>query len=152
MEDNTIVSNIIYEDYLVSSGDLERLSRSETALAVCPCLGEVDGIPVCFNGDTIEEIDLLNLHPDLVCQMTDSTAQDENEALPICYGCVRIDSTGIVKCGSRNRAITIRSRTLTADILEEALDNFPKNMYKAIEDICSSCLYKVLTSVIWNGV
>ncbi len=134
----------------MSSGDLERVSRGATVLAVCPCLGEIDGVSVCLNGDAIEEIDLLNLHPELVCQMTENHMQDSEDMLSICYGCVRVDSEGFVRCGSMNNRITIRNRTLTADILEEALDNFPKSMYKTLEDVCSTCLYKIITSVIWN--
>ena len=135
---------MLYEDSLVSSGDSETPSQCRNVIGTCPCLGYVDGIPVCLNGRSIQEVELFNIHPELI----PTIGMDFSNSLPICYGCVRVGENGVVHCASQGRPIIIRSQILTIESLEEALASFPRDMFTSEQDICSECLYKVLTSLV----
>jgi len=111
-------------------------------------LGYVDGVPVCLNGGSLEEVELFNIHPDLLESLSNDAAEKTDNTLPMCFGCVRVDDDGFVRCASQDTRVVIRDHELTVADLEVALENFPKDKYSSDQDICSECLYKVLTSLV----
>ncbi len=130
------------------SGDLEAISETENIIGTCPCLGYVDGVPVCISGNKIEEVELFNVHPELISHISSSPSRAATVCLPLCFGCVRVDPNGVVKCASQNKVITIRDHALTEMELIDAMNNFPRDMFTSEQDICTECLYKVLVSII----
>jgi len=122
-------------------------SATNNVIGTCPCLGFVDGVPVCLNGGSLEEVELFNIHPDLLESLSNDVTE-KTDALPMCFGCVRVDDDGFVRCASKETQIVIRDHELTFADLEVALENFPKDKYSSDHDICNECLYKVLTSFV----
>ncbi len=123
-------------------------STTNNVIGTCPCLGYVDGVPVCLNGGSLEEVELFNIHPDLLESLSNDAAEKTDNTLPMCFGCVRVDDDGFVRCASQDTRVVIRDHELTVADLEVALENFPKDKYSSDQDICSECLYKVLTSLV----
>ncbi|MFW9918311.1 MAG: hypothetical protein ACFFED_01815 [Candidatus Thorarchaeota archaeon] len=101
-----------------------------------------------MNGDTLEEIDIFSIHPDLVNRIGPNPSDFQSNCLPVCYGCVSVGTDGKVLCASQKKQIIIRNRELSLKDLEDALDNFPRDMFTSEQDICNECLYKVLVSLI----
>ena len=117
-------------------------------IGTCPCLGFVDGVPVCLNGGSLEEVELFNIHPDLLESLSNDVSEITQNTLPVCFGCVRVDDDGFVCCISQETQVTIRNHELTLTELEIALETFLKDKYSSDQDICNECLYKVLISLV----
>lgn len=132
----------------MSIGDSDKTSKMNEIIGTCPCLRYIDGLPVCICGDSLEEVELFNVHPDLSSQIGMGYQATTDSNPPMCLGCVRIGLDGIVQCVSQDKPIIIRDKVLTASQLEEALDSFPHDMFSSEQDICNECLYKVLVSLI----
>jgi len=118
-----------------------------SVIGTCPCFRYIDGVPVCLNGGSIEEVELFDIHPEIVDRLSFMEIETQHQ-LPICYGCVRTDDEGTVRCASQDNRIVIQNHDLLAIELEEALSNFPRDMFTTEQDICSECLYKVLISLV----
>ena len=136
----------------MSSGEIEELQNSGVTeqieiIGTCPCFRSSDGENTCVNGNTIEEIEAIGVHPDLIMLSGDLIDQESESELPICYGCVQINhSDGQVQCVSRKKPIQIRNRLLEGRELKQALEIFPRDRYSTDQDVCASCLYKVLNA------
>ncbi len=136
----------------MSSGDIEGLfescEKSEVkVIGTCPCFWIMDGKPVCLNGESIEDIDALVVHPDIIEASSGLVSDQVRGELPLCHKAIQvsgIDDTFI--CVSRQIPVTIRKNTLTRRILTTALDLLPTNMFSSIEDVCTECLYKIISS------
>ncbi|MDF1541034.1 MAG: hypothetical protein P1Q69_19210, partial [Candidatus Thorarchaeota archaeon] len=64
---------------------------------------------------------------------------------PLCYGCVQFSQDdGQVQCVSRKIPIQIRTQPLKGSELKQAIEVFPRDRHSTDQDVCASCLYKVL--------
>ena len=136
----------------MSTGDIKTLQDSHTTVPIeiigtCPCLRIEEGETYCINGDTISDVDNIEVHPDLIARANRAIRSEIEEGLPVCYGCIQIDSeSGQVQCVSRSIPIKIQNRKLEAIELKQALEMFPKDRHFNDQDICASCLYKILSA------
>ena len=133
----------------MSRKNLVMTSLTNNVIGTCPCLGFVDGIPVCLNGGSLEEVELFNIHPDLVQSLSGARAEISENDMPQCFGCVHADGAGLIRCASKGSQIVIRGHELTLNDLEIALENFPRDRFSSDTDICNECLYKVLISLLF---
>jgi len=132
----------------VSRKNIVMTSLTNNVIGTCPCLGFVDGVAVCLNGGSLQEVELFNIHPDLLESLSNDASEKTDTALPMCFGCVRADEDGFVRCTSQGTKVIIRNHELTLADLNVALENFPKDRYSSDQDICNECLYKVLISFV----
>lgn len=123
-------------------------SATNNVIGTCPCLGFVDGVAVCLNGGSLEEVEHFDIHPDLLGLLSNDASEGMDNTLTMCFGCVRVDDDGFVRCASQETRVVIRNHELTSVDLETALETFPKDKYSSDQDICNECLYKVLTSFV----
>jgi len=136
----------------LSSGEIKELQNSGATdqieiVGTCPCFRSADGENTCVNGNTIEEIEAIGVHPDLIMLSNDLIDKENENELPLCYGCVQINhSDGLVQCVSRKKPIQIRNRLLEGRDLRQALEVFPRDRYSTDQDICATCLYIVLNA------
>lgn len=134
----------------MSSGEIKKLQNSRVIeqyeiIGTCPCFKLIDGEATCINGDTIEEIEAIAVHPSLILFSEESFADETTNGLPMCYGCVQINQgNDHVLCISKGKPIRIRNRFLTGEDLKQALDAFPRDQHADHQDVCTTCLYKVL--------
>ncbi|MHA1908035.1 MAG: hypothetical protein ACW98Y_12120 [Candidatus Thorarchaeota archaeon] len=136
----------------MSSGDVEGLidSREDENIKVigtCPCFSTIDGRPVCLNGDCIEDVDALSVHPEIIESTNGSSSQHGDGELPLCHMAVQINgSDERVICVSRQMPVKIRRQALTKNELTNALELFPTDMFSSEQDVCTECLYKVIAA------
>ncbi|MHA1636502.1 MAG: hypothetical protein ACTSUB_00660 [Candidatus Thorarchaeota archaeon] len=132
----------------MSRNNLGIASVTNNVIGTCPCLGFVDGVPVCLNGGSLEEVELFNIHPDLLESLSNEDSEITENALPVCFGCVKVDDDGFIRCTAQDTQVTIRNHEITLTELEAAMETFPKDKYSSDQDICNECLYKVLISLV----
>ncbi|MCK5150594.1 MAG: hypothetical protein KAQ65_02085 [Candidatus Thorarchaeota archaeon] len=136
----------------MSSGDVKGLiDSSETenvkVIGTCPCFSSIDGKPVCLNGDTIEDIDALGVHPEIIESSNGFSSWQEDGHLPLCHKAVHVNgSDEAVTCVTRQIPIRIRKRNLTKSDLSEALELFPSDMFSSEQELCTECLYNVIAA------
>ncbi|MFW9849425.1 MAG: hypothetical protein ACFFF4_09800 [Candidatus Thorarchaeota archaeon] len=136
----------------MSSGDIEKLFDSCERLEVkvigtCPCFSILDGKPVCLIGESIVDVDVLVVHPDIIVASNEILSHQAHEKLPLCHKAIQVSgSDDSVICLSRQMPVKIRKNILTKRILMAALELFPSDMFSSIEDVCTECLYKLIIS------
>jgi hypothetical protein len=107
----------------------------------------MDGNPICLNGDTIEDVDALGVHPDIVKASDVFESQIQDGELPLCHKAVQVNgSDDPVICISKQIPVTIRSNVLTRRNLSNALELIPTDMHSSHDDVCTECLYKIVAA------
>ncbi len=136
----------------MSSGDVKGLIDSRETenvkvIGTCPCFSSMDGKSVCLNGDTIEDIDALGVHPEIIESSNGFSSCQADGQLPLCHKAVQVNgSDEAVTCVTRQILIKIRNRNLTKRDFSEVLELFPSDMFSSVQDVCTECLYKVIAT------
>ena len=116
----------------------------------CPCLEESNGEAFCLNGlnNELREV----FHCDIDKGLIEILMQYDNHNDDVCFNSVYLGDNDTVYCLSQKVPITLKDHSLRASQLNAAIDILRPLAAKRELEICNSCMYKLLTSLVENGM
>ena len=116
----------------------------------CPCLEESNGETFCLNclNNELREV----FHCDIDRSLIQILIQYNDHNDDVCFNSVYPGDNDIVYCLSQKVPITLKGHSLRASELNAAIDLLRLLTAKQELEICNSCMYMLLTSLVENSI
>jgi hypothetical protein len=116
----------------------------------CPCLKAFGDEKLCVNDDSILEIEVLEIDPNIFCLHQNKDAMEDERAAEnnVCYAAIYVNyPDNRVYCISQGWALRIHGKDVPGGDLEDALQFLSTKDLTASAEICSECLYKFILTL-----